>query len=486
MSGLKLPHDLINKTLIKTSEVPIGLDYRRFGEKGSHITEHQAFRSESKRAVELHSLLLEGKSGLLRDGEIVMTGWKTESPFIPESEIDAIESAAKTLASDIDDFWSIGIGGSYLGIRAIVEAVMGSIEMSNMLSREERCGTPRIFFLGQNMDPVYTANVLALMKGRRVGGSVISKSGGTVEPAIAFAIIKDLMEKSYSADEVSKRIVAITASKKCSLRSLAEQKGYETFAVPDNVGGRFSVTSPVGLFSLAVAGVNIREFIAGARYGEEQTRSMPFEKNIAQLRAVMRYLAHKKLNKDIEVASTGIYDLKSVTSWMQQLGPESEGKNGEGLWISPEYYTEMAHANGQMIQMGKRNMFETFIMVEDPGVDVTITAKGTPVEYLDGETLHFVNTAFIEGLRDAHYEGGVPTMSYLLPDLSAFTMGMFFQTEMNVIALSGLMLGQNPFIQPGVQLYKDIANIRSGKPGTEEAAEKIKQKEADLDPKFIL
>jgi len=486
MSGLKLPHDLINKTLIKTSEAPIGLDYRRFGEKGSHITEHPAFRSESKRTIELHSLLLEGKSGLLRDGEIVMTGWKTESPFIADSEIDAIESAAKKLAGDIDDFWSIGIGGSYLGIRATIEAVMGSLEMSNMLSREERGGAPRIFFLGQNMDPAYTANVLALMKGRRVGGSVISKSGGTVEPAIAFAIIKDLMEKSYSADDVSKRIVAITDARKGSLRSLAQQKGYETFTVPDNVGGRFSVTCPVGLFSLAVAGVNIREFIAGARCGEEQTRSLPFEKNIAQLRAVMRYLAHKKLNKDIEVASTGIFDLRSTTSWMQQLGPESEGKNGEGLWISPEYYTEMAHANGQMIQMGKRNLFETFLMVEDPGVDVTIPGKGTPVEYLDNKTLHFANTAFIEGLRDAHYEGGVPVMSYILPDLSAFTLGMFFQTEMNVIALSGLLLGQNPFIQPGVQQYKDIANIRSGKPGTEEDAKKIELNEERLDSKFIL
>jgi glucose-6-phosphate isomerase len=171
---------------------------------------------------------------------------------------------------------------------------------------------------------------------------------------------------------------------------------------------------------------------------------------------------------------------------MQQLGPESEGKNGEGLWISPEYYTEMAHANGQMIQMGKRNLIETFLMVENLGIDVTIPAKGTPVEYLDNKTLHFANTAFIEGLRDAHYEGGVPVMSYILPDLSAYTMGMFFQTEMNVIALSGLLLGQNPFIQPGVQQYKDIANIRSGKPGTEEAAKKMRENESKLNPKFII
>jgi glucose-6-phosphate isomerase len=445
------------------SKAPIRLDLTRFGEgTGRHVTERPEFGKEAKRAVELHSLLLEGKSDLLKDGQTVMTGWKTESPFIADDRIDAIESAAKKLAADIDDYWSIGIGGSYLGIRAAIEAVRGSLEMFNMLSRKERGGTPRIFFLGQNMDPAYTAKILALMKGRNIGGNVISKSGGTVEPAIAFALIKDHMEKSFSPKEVAERIIAITDAKKGSLRHLAEEKGYKTFIVPENVGGRYSVTCPVGLFSLAAAGVDIKEFIAGARYAEEQTKTLPFEKNIAMLRAVMRYLAHKHMGKDIEVASTGTYDLRSTTSWMQQLGPESEGKNGEGLWISPEYYTEMAHANGQMIQMGKRNMFETFIMVENPGIDVTIPGKDTPVEYLDNKTLHFANTAFIEGLRDAHYEGGVPVMSYILPDLSAFTLGMFFQTEMNVIALSGLLLNQNPFIQPGVQQYKDIANKRIG------------------------
>ncbi|MFH1710083.1 MAG: glucose-6-phosphate isomerase [bacterium] len=487
MGGLKITSDLIKRDPVSLKHSPIKLDHRRFGTfNGGHITEHPEFNNKAKQVAKLHDLLLKGTSDLLKDGNVVMTGWKTESPFIPDSEIDAIESAAKKLASDIDDFWSVGIGGSYLGIRATIEAVKGSLELFNMLSKEERSGVPRIFFLGQNMDPAYTANVLALMKGRKVGGNVISKSGGTVEPAIAFAIIKDLMEKSYSPDEAAERIIAITDARKGSLRKLAEEKGYKTFSVPDNVGGRYSVTCPVGLFSLSAAGVNIRDFIAGTRFAEEQTRKLPFEKNIAMNRAVMRYLAHKYLNKDIEVASTGIYDLRSVTSWMQQLGPESEGKNNEGIWISPEYYTEMAHANGQMIQMGKRNMFETFIMVEDPGIDVVIPGKGTPVEYLDNKTLHFANTAFIEGLRDAHYEGGVPVMSYVLPDLSAFTLGMFFQYEMNTIALSGLLLDQNPFIQPGVQLYKDIANIKSGKPGTEKALNDIKRNESNLNPKFIL
>ena len=488
MSELKLAENLIRRTPRSSLKMPkrsIGLDYRRFGENGRHITELPEFKQAAKRVVEFHTYLLNGNGDSLKDKEVVMTGWKTESPYISNGELDAIESAAKKLAKEIDIFCPIGTGGSYL-YRAAIDAIMGSLEISNLLTREERGGTPQIFFLGHNMDPSYTANVLALMKGKRVGVNVISKSGGTVEPAIAFAIMKNLMEMSYSADEVKERIVAITDAKKGSLKSLAEQKGYKTFAVPDNVGGRYSVTCPVGLFSLAVGGVNIKEFIAGARFAEEQTRELPFEKNIAMLRAVMRYVAHKYMNKDIEVASTGIYDLRSTTSWFGQLGPESEGHEGEGLWVSPEYYTQDAHANGQMIQMGKRNLIETFFMVEDPGIDVIIPAKGTPVEYLDNKTLHFVNTAFIEGLRDAHYESRVPTMSYILSDLSAFTMGMYFQTEMNVIALGGLLLRQNPFIQPGVQQYKDIANIRSGKPGTEEAAKKMKEIESKLNPEFTI
>ena len=467
MNGLKLSSGLIKRTATKSSRRQITLDLGKFGEhNGPNISELPSFMEAAKKAGTFRELLLEGKSEFLKDGNVVMTGWKTKSPFISDSELDSITSAAKKLASEVDDLWSIGIGGSYLGIRATIEAVRGSLETFNMASREERNGSPRIFFLGQNMDPAYTARTLELMKGRKIGGCVISKSGGTVEPAIAFAIIKSLMEGSYSADEAAKRIVAITDAKKGSLRKLAEEKGYRTLSVPDDVGGRFSVTCPAGLFTLAAAGVNIKEFIHGARFAEEQSRKLPFEKNIPMQRAVMRYIAHKQMNKDIEVVSTGVYDLRSSTSWMQQLGPESEGKNNEGLWISPEYYTEMAHANGQMIQMGKRTLIETFLLVKDPGIDVTIPAKGTPVEYLDGKTLQFANTAFVLGLLDAHYEGGVPVMSYTLPDLSAYTMGMFFQTEMNAIALSGLLLGQNPFIQPGVQKYKDIANKRSGKPGS--------------------
>ena len=172
--------------------------------------------------------------------------------------------------------------------------------------------------------------------------------------------------------------------------------------------------------------------------------------------------------------------------WMNQLGPESEGKNGEGLFIVPQFYTREAHADGQLIQQGKRNMIETFLMLEDPGFDVKIPGQGTPVAYLDGRTLHSVNTAFVEGLRDAHFAGGVPTMSYILPDLSAFTLGVLYQLEMNAIALGGMLLDQNPFIQPGVQQYKKIADARSGKPGTEAALTAMQEAEKQLNPDFII
>lgn len=486
MSGFELPNGLIKKIKL-APHLPLKFDYRRFGQYGGpHITELREFQAAANQVVDLQARLLEGKAASLKDRETVMTGWKTERPFTSAAELGAIQNAAEKLSAEIDDFWSIGIGGSFLGIKATIEAVRGSLEFFNLLFPEQRGGTPRIFFLGSNMDPAYTARVLEIMAGQRVGGNVISKSGDTVEPAIAFALIQKIMENSYPPQEAVKRIVAITDKAKGSLRKLANEKGYVSFVVPDNVGGRFSITSPVGLFALAVAGVEIKEFIAGAKWAEEQVRNQPFEKNIAMLRAVMRYVAHKYWGKKIELASTGVFDLRSTTAWMEQLGPESEGKNGEGLWIAPEYYTEKAHANGQMIQQGERIFIETILMLENPGVDVVIPGKGTPVEYLDGKSLHFANSAFIEGLRDAHYEGGVPTMSYILPQLDAFTLGMFFQYEMNAIALSGLLLGQNPFIQPGVQQYKEVANIRSGKPGTEEKAQAMKAAENKLDSKFII
>jgi glucose-6-phosphate isomerase len=242
----------------------------------------------------------------------------------------------------------------------------------------------------------------------------------------------------------------------------------------------------VGLFPLAVAGVDIHAFIAGAKYAEDDTRTQKFEENIAMQIAVMRYMAHKTWGKATEVYSTGVYDLRSTLAWFQQLGPESEGKNGEGLFVAPEFYTEMAHANGQLIRMGPRNLIETFLMVEKPGVDVYIPGAGTPVAYLDGKPLSFANQAFIEGLRDDHYEGGVPTMSVILPQLDAFTMGAYFQYMMNAIALSGLLLSQYPFIQPGVQGYKDVANARSGKPGTEAALAAMLAAEAGLNPRHII
>ncbi|OGC10344.1 hypothetical protein A3J90_03805 [candidate division WOR-1 bacterium RIFOXYC2_FULL_37_10] len=438
------------------SNKTIKLDYSKFGNINP-----ASFNEESKKVERLHDIILEGKNPLLKDKEIVMTGWKTESPFISSDKLLDIKKSAEELRNKIDDFVSIGIGGSYLGTKATIEAVVGNLELFNLFSKEERNGIPRIFFLGNHMDPSYISKILKLLDNRKIGLNVISKSGGTVEPAIAFAIMKNLMEKKVK--NPSDLIVAITDAAKGALKKLAGEKGYQTFDVPDNVGGRFSVTSPVGLFGLAMAGIDIEKFISGVKFGEEQTRTLPFEKNIAMQRAVIRFIAHKKLNKKIELISTGIYDLKGVAGWMQQLGPESEGKKGEGLWIFPVFYTQDAHSIGQMIQEGERNIIETFLMVSDQGIDMKIQSKGTPVEYLDGKNLSFANNAFVEGLLEAHVEGGVPCMTYTLPDLSAFTIGQLYQIEMNTIALSGLLLGQNPFIQPGVQKYKAIADKKSGR-----------------------
>ncbi len=417
-----------------------------------------------------------------------MTGWKTDSPFLSPKKIAEIIKAADRLRSIITHFVSVGIGGSYLGNRATIEALYGSLELINQLPAADRGNSPQIFFLGNHMSSKYTAQVLKILTGQSVGVNVISKSGETVEPAIAFTILKECLENSY--EDAAARIIAVTDKKEGALRELSNEKGYKTFVVPDNVGGRYSVTSPVGLFGLAVMGVDIKEFLAGAEYAEKNTREHAPERNIAFLRATMRALAYLELNKKIEVASTGIHELQGVTKWMQQLGPESEGKNEQGMWISNEFYTEMAHANGQMIQMGERNMIETFIRVEEVDTDIMIASKGTPVEHVDGENLSSINDAFVDGLRDAHYQGKVPTMSYVLPRIDAFTLGQLYQLEMNTIAISGLLLGQNPFIQPGVQDYKDIADARSGKKdkmGKYDAIrEQIRLAEKLLNPKFIV
>ena len=428
----------------------IKFDHQLFSQAGSHISTLPDFNKTIEQAAKFHQLLLDSKDPIIKDNQVAMTGWKMDNPFVEDKKLIEIEETAQNFVKEIDDFISIGIGGSYLGIQATIEAVKGNIGLLNLLPSQK----PRIYFLGNHMDPEYTATILRLVKDRKVGINVISKSGGTVEPAIAFAIAKDLAEG---------RIVATTDKAKGALKALADKEGYKTFVVPDNVGGRYSVTCPVGLFGLAAAGINIKEFIAGARFAEEQTRTQPFEKNIALQRATMRFLAYDKWNKKIEVASTGIYNLRMVTAWLQQLGPETEGKDGKGLWISPEFYTQDAHANGQMIQQGERNMIETFLMVEKVAQDITIPGKGTPVDYLDGKKLSFANQAFVEGLRDAHFEGGVPCMSYVFPEVTAHTIGQFYQYEMNAIAITGLLLGLNPFIQPGVQMYKAIANKKSGK-----------------------
>ncbi len=485
MNGFQIASGLIRRESLAKTGRPIRLDYRRFGlVGGKHVTALPEFSQASREARNIHdNLLLKGTDSLLKDGEVTMTGWKTDSPYRSRTELDRIEQVAGELRSKIDDFVSIGIGGSYLGNKATIEAVRGSLELFNLLSPEQRGGIPRIFFLGNHMDPAYTARVLEIISGRSVGVNVISKSGGTVEPAIAFAILKECMEKGFS-DHAS-RIVAVTDKAKGALKKLSNEMGYATFEVPDNVGGRYSVTSPVGLFGLAVAGINIKEFLTGALFAEEETRQRPLDSNIAMLRAAMRYVAYTKLGIKIEVASTGTFDLKGISAWMQQLGPESEGKHKQGIWISPEFYTQDAHANGQMIQMGERNIMETFLMLEKGETDVVIPGKGTPVEYLDGRTLSFATQAFVEGLRDAHYAGGVPTMSYIFPELTPFTLGQFYQYEMNAIALSALLLKQNPFIQPGVQQYKQVADAKSGKPGTESYALELSRGEQELNPNLI-
>ncbi|OGC03946.1 hypothetical protein A2276_04945 [candidate division WOR-1 bacterium RIFOXYA12_FULL_43_27] len=469
MAGLRIPAGVIARTGGPISKTKIVLDYRRFGSPGSHITEDTAFKKIADEMPRFQDKLLNDNADPnIQDGGIPMVGWKREAPYRSEAELRDITAAANALREISDDIWMDGIGGSYLGGRAMIEAVKGNLEQTNAMSREER-GGPRLWFIGNNMDPRAMARQLQLMKGRQVAGSVYSKSGTTMEPAIAFAIIKAAMDESYSAEEIASRIVALTDKSKGALLEFANKLGLKRFVVPDNIGGRYSVLTDAGLFVLALGGLDIISFVAGAKDGEEATRNNSLESNPAFLRATMRAVAMTNWGKAIEVYATGMQDLWAAAKEAQQVFPETEGKKGLGLWVTPELYTEMAHANGQMIQEGPRIFIETFLKVEDPGVDVLIPAKGTPVEFVDGKSLHLVNNAFIDGLESAHYQGGVPTMSYLLPELSEYVMAKWYQLERNVAALSSLATKvQNPFIQPGVVAYKNAAMALLKNPATEQ------------------
>lgn len=417
------------------------------------------------RVQEVHQKLKAGLGDVLDNG-VPMLGWQDLPERLSSAHLSAIRQTASEIGSRVDAFVSLGIGGSYLGL----EAALGFLNHVgwNSLSREERGGAPKLYFLGQNMDPDYIRDTLDLLRDQRIAINVISKSGTTTETAIAFRLLRSLLTRSLGP-AASEYIVVTTDARRGALRALADEQGWRCFEVPEDIGGRFSVLSDVGLFGMAVAGVNLEELLAGARFMKRLSDGEEFWKNPVLCHAAARTLA-ATLGKKIEVVATNSTALYQVARFMEQLFPESEGHAGHGLWVSPSLYSEKLHANGQLVQQGERNLLETFLRLrehrsrlpipEDPG-------SGDGLEFLAGRDLSFINGLTIDGPAYAHFYGGVPSMTLTVPRRSAYCLGQLFYFLMRSVAVSGTLLGHNPFIQPGVVAYKQAMFALAGKPGHE-------------------
>jgi glucose-6-phosphate isomerase len=393
-------------------------------------------------------------------------GWIDLPKNYDREEFSRIQAAAEKIKNDSDVLLVIGIGGSYLGARAAIEALNHSFY--NNLSKEER-KTPQVFFVGQNISSTYVKDLLALIEGKDVSVNVISKSGTTTEPAIAFRIFRDYLEKKYGVEEARKRIYATTDRAKGALKTLATEEGYETFVVPDDVGGRFSVLTAVGLLPIAVSGLDIESMMKGAEAASEQFSNPNLAENMSYQYAVVRNALYNK-GKTIELMVNYEPSLHFVSEWWKQLFGESEGKDGKGIFPASVDFSTDLHSMGQYVQDGRRDLFETIINVENVREHVTIEEASSDLDglnYLAGETMDFVNKKAFQGTMLAHTDGGVPNLIVNVPELNEFYFGYLVYFFEKAVGMSGYLLGVNPFDQEGVEAYKKNMFALLGKPGFE-------------------
>ena len=417
-----------------------------------------------------HNMVHE-KTGLGND----FLGWVNLPNDYDKAEFDRIKKAAEKVKSDSDVLLVIGIGGSYLGARAAIE--MGSHSFRNNLSKEDR-KSPEIYFVGQNISSTYMLDLLDVIKDKDVSINVISKSGTTTEPAIAFRIFKDFLEKKYGKEEASKRIYATTDSSKGALRQLADEEGYETFIIPDDVGGRFSVLTPVGLLPIACAGLDIDAMMKGAQDACEKYSNPDLKVNESYQYAVARNLLHRK-GKDIELLVNYEPQLHYVSEWWKQLFGESEGKDNKGIFPASVDFSTDLHSMGQYIQEGKRILFETVLNVENARREATIEEVEVDLDglnYLAGKTIDFVNQKAFQGTLLAHTDGQVPNFIINIPKLDEYNFGYLVYFFEKACAISGYLLGVNPFDQPGVEAYKRNMFALLGKPGYEKEKEELEKR----------
>lgn len=387
-------------------------------------------------------------------------GW-VDLPNNALKQINEINNVAKEIRENAEVLVVIGIGGSYLGAKAVIDAFSSPFHTG-------RKGCPAVVFAGNNMNGEYHRGLINYLEGKEFYVNVISKSGTTTEPAIAFRLLKEYTEKRYGSD-ANKHIIAITDAKKGALKTLSTENNYRTFVIPDDVGGRFSVLTPVGLLPIAAYGVNIEELLTGASSMAKEVKTNDITKNVSMLYAVLRNILYTK-GFSTEIMVNYIPRMHYISEWWKQLYGESEGKDKKGIFPASVDFSTDLHSLGQYIQDGKRNLFETVIAVEKEDIDITIKKAVSDLDdlnYLKGKKLHNINLSALEATVLAHVDGGVPNIIINIDKITAHTIGELLYFFEKACGISGYILGVNPFDQPGVEEYKKNMFAMLGKKGYE-------------------
>lgn len=430
------------------------------------IKDHEV-ESMKKLAMDAKDLLV-SKTGAGND----FLGWIDLPVNYDKEEFARIKKAAAKIQSDSEVLLVIGIGGSYLGARAAIEFLRHSFY--NTVSKEIR-KTPEIYFVGNSISSTYIKHLMDVIGDRDFSINMISKSGTTTEPAIAFRVFKEMMEKKYGKEEAAKRIYATTDKARGSLKNLATEEGYESFVVPDDVGGRFSVLTAVGLLPIAVSGADIDKLMEGAQAGRKAAMEAPFEENDAVKYAALRNILLRK-GKAIEILANYEPSVHYVSEWWKQLYGESEGKDQKGIFPASVDLTTDLHSMGQFIQDGARNMFETVINIETSREEIILQEEAVDLDglnYLAGKSVDFVNKSAMNGTILAHTDGQVPNFMVNVPEVNEYYLGQLFYFFEFACGVSGYLLGVNPFNQPGVESYKKNMFALLGKPGYEAQREEL-------------
>ncbi|BES63425.1 glucose-6-phosphate isomerase [Dysgonomonas capnocytophagoides] len=426
---------------------------------------------------------IEGKAALAKQYNEVLhkgsgkgndfLGWLNLPTSITAAHLEDIQATANTLRQ-CEVVVVVGIGGSYLGAKAVIEALSNSFDW---LQKDRK--NPVVVYAGQNIGEDYIAELLAFLKGKSFGIINISKSGTTTEPALAFRILKKELEDSVGKEVAKNRIVAVTDAARGALHTLAKKEGYKMYVIPDNVGGRFSVLTPVGLLPIAVAGFDIKKLVEGAAFMEKNTTpDVPFEKNLAEQYAVTRNELYKK-GKKIEILVNFNPKLHFFAEWWKQLYGESEGKDNKGIYPAAVDFTTDLHSMGQWIQEGERTIFETVISVANAHQKVEVPADAEDLDglnFLVGKRVDYVNKMAELGTQLAHVDGGVPNLKIEVPELTAYYLGQLIYFFEKACGISGYILEVNPFDQPGVEAYKKNMFALLNKPGFEKAHEEIQKR----------